>query len=142
VTRFVLDASFAITWVVESERTPATLRHLDALSRDEAEAIVPALWPDEIVNVLLTLERSRKINSAQALRWADEFLHLPIEVRLPDKEESFGAVRALAQAHLLSAYDARYVHLAMLEGLPLATRDRAIISAAAKLGVALVSGSK
>jgi len=140
--RFVLDASFALTWVVESERTPAALKHLEALSRKEAQAVVPALWPDEIANVMLTLERNGKLNRAQILKWTEEFLHLPIEIALPSMEESFGEVRALAQAHSLSAYDARYVHLAMTEGVPLATRDRALIVAAPKLGVALVSGCK
>ena len=140
--RFVLDASFALTWVVESERSPATLKHYEALLREKAVAVVPALWPDEIANVLLTLERNGKLNPAQALKWIETFLQLPIEVMLPSMDESFGDVRALAQATFLTAYDARYVHLAMREDLPLATRDRAIIAAAPKLGVALVSGSR
>jgi predicted nucleic acid-binding protein len=88
------------------------------------------------------LERSRKLNPVQALKWAEIFQALPIEIMAPSMEESFGEVRALAQAHSLTAYDARYIHLAMREGIPVATRDRAIIAAAPKLGVALVSGSK
>jgi predicted nucleic acid-binding protein len=142
MSRFILDASFALTWVVESERTAATLKHLDALSRQEAEAVVPALWPDEIANVMLTLERNGKLNSAQVLKWCETFLVLPIVVMGPSMAESFGEVRSLAQAHSLSAYDARYVHLAIKEGLPVATRDRAIIAAAPKLGIKLVSGSR
>jgi len=142
VTRFVLDASFALTWVVESERTPATLNHYEALLEARAEAVVPAMWPDEIANVLLTLERNKKLNPAQALKWAEIFLDLPIEVMSPSRQESLGEVRSLAHAYFLSAYDARYLHLALKAALPLATRDRAMISAALKLGVPLVSGSK
>lgn len=51
---------------------------------------------------------------------------------------ALGPVLALARAHRLSAYDAAYLELAIREGLPLATRDAALRSAAADVGVALV----
>ncbi len=43
---------------------------------------------------------------------------------------------SLAVTHSLSAYDATYLHLAMITGDPLATLDRALITAAKKVGVA------
>jgi predicted nucleic acid-binding protein len=53
-------------------------------------------------------------------------------------EESLGEVRLLAQAHGLSVYDARYLHLAMQEGIPLATRDKQLSAVTLKVGVKLV----
>jgi predicted nucleic acid-binding protein len=138
VTRFVLDASFAMTWIMEVERTPATLKYFDALTRGELTAIVPAIWPEEISNVLLSVERSRKLTAAQAAIWIDVLKDLPIEVDQALIEESFGEVRLLAQAHGLTAYDARYLHLAIKQGVKLATRDKQLLAAAPKVGVKLV----
>ena len=41
----------------------------------------------------------------------------------------------LAARHGLSAYDAAYLELAMRRGLPLATRDDALLAAMTKAGV-------
>jgi predicted nucleic acid-binding protein len=138
VIRFVLDASFAISWVVEDERTPQGARLFDALKQEKAEAVVPALWADEVANVLLTLERSKKLTASNILMWCEVFLALPIEVKAPSMQESMSEVRSLALSEGLTAYDARYLYLAMQEDLPLATHDRALTTAAQKLGVKLV----
>ena len=53
MTRFVLDASFAISWVVESERIPEGFRLYEAMKQEKVEAVVPALWPDEVANGLM-----------------------------------------------------------------------------------------
>jgi predicted nucleic acid-binding protein len=136
--RFVLDASFAVAWVIESERTPTLLRHFESLSREETEAVVPALWPDEIANVFLTLERRGQLTAVQIQNWIEVFAHLPIEVKPPSIEESLREVRLLAQSRNLTAYDARYLDLAMRENLPLATQDKQLLFAAPKVGVKLV----
>jgi predicted nucleic acid-binding protein len=47
-------------------------------------------------------------------------------------------VLALAARHGLTAYDAAYLELAQRRALPLATRDAALIRAAAAEGVALL----
>jgi predicted nucleic acid-binding protein len=52
--------------------------------------------------------------------------------------EALGAVISLAREQSLTAYDAAYLHLAMREGLPLATQDDALILAANRVGVPLV----
>ncbi len=137
--QFVLDASFALSWVIESERTPALFGHFKTLVQKEAEAIVPAVWPDEIANVLLTFERQRKLTASQVLDWTDAFIKLPIEVRQPSIEQSLREVRSLAQAWNLTAYDAEYLHLAMRENVPLATRDKQLLSTAPRVGVQLVN---
>ncbi len=139
MSRFVLDASFAMSWVIEDEQTPASLKHFNALTQREAEAIVPALWCDELANVLLTVERAGRISAMVASTWIDYFLALPVLIRPASIEQSLTEIRPLAKAHGLSAYDASYLHLALQEQVPLATLDRQLIKAAAKIGVKLVN---
>jgi predicted nucleic acid-binding protein len=138
MTRFVLDASFAMTWVIEAERTPVSLKHFNALTRGHAQGLVPALWCDELANVLLTVERARQISAAVVSTWTDYFLALPLIVHPASLEQSLIEIRPLAQAHGLSVYDASYLHLAMREQVPLATFDRQLIKEARKVGVELL----
>ena len=136
--RFVLDASFAMTWVIEAEQTPASLKHFNALTRQEAQALVPSLWCDELANVLLTVERARKISAAVVSTWTDYFLALPLIIHPASLEQSLTEIRPLAQAHGLSAYDASYLYLALREQVPLATMDRQLMKAAPQVGVELL----
>ncbi len=138
MNRFVLDASFAMTWVIEAEQTPVSLKHFNALNQRKAEALVPALWCDELANVLLTVERSRKISAAIVPTWTAYFLALPLIIHPASLEQSLTEIRPLAQAHGLSVYDASYLHLAMREQVPLATFDRQLIRQARKVGVELL----
>jgi predicted nucleic acid-binding protein len=58
-----------------------------------------------------------------------------VESRQKTYEFSLFSQVSLAMTHGLSAYDATYLHLAMITGDPLATLDRALITAAKKVGV-------
>ena len=138
MTRFVLDASYAISWAREEEQTPGALNHLRALGQREAAALVPMLWCIEITNVLLTLERSNKLSAELISEWTTTFCTLPITVFSTDIEQSLTEIRPLAKAHGLSVYDASYLHLAMREQIPLATLDRQLIKAAPQVGVRLL----
>ncbi len=136
---FVLDTSYAMTWVIEAELTPAAMQVLEELGLDEREAIVPAMWPDEVANVFLTLERARKVSRESLSTWVATLETLPIRIEQPSLEESLGEVRHLARIHSLTAYDARYLHLAMRKEIELATRDKQLMAAARKVGVKLVT---
>ncbi len=133
MTRFVLDASVALSWCFEDEADAAA----DALLRslDARTAVVPGLWSLEVVNVLLGAERRGRITAAGSGRFLRLIEALPIEV---DAETPARAARegvVLARAHGLSAYDAAYLELAVRHGIPLATRDRALAAAARAVGV-------
>jgi predicted nucleic acid-binding protein len=136
--RFVLDASYAIGWAREEEQTPEALSHLRALGQREAEALVPMLWCTEIANVLLTLERSNKLSAELVSEWTTTFCTLPITVFPADVVQSLNEIRPLAQTYGLTAYDASYLHLALIEQVPLATFDRQLIKVAPKVGVKLL----
>ena len=139
MNRFVLDTSFAFSWVIESERTPEGLALFDRMANEKVQAVVPALWPEEMANVFLTVERAKKLSPDQVATWVEIFQHLPILIDPPSLPHSLGEVRLLAQKHGLSAYDARYLHLAIREKLPLATGDKKLIKVAPHAGVELVT---
>jgi predicted nucleic acid-binding protein len=63
---FVADASVAIGWVHPGQSTPKTQQLLQAIY-DGALVEVPALWPLEISNALLVLERRKKLVASERL---------------------------------------------------------------------------
>lgn len=62
---------------------------------------------------------------------------LPIHIETADFRV-LDASRLLAREYSLSAYDAAYLELAQRQGLPLATMDRRLLSAATRCGVPLL----
>ena len=133
---FVLDNSVALAWCFENEQTPVIIAVLDRLT--EAGAVVPQLWPIEAVNGLLTAERRNRITRPERQRLA-RFLHaLPISIDDETTNQVWTTTAQLAGLHRLSSYDATYLELAQRLGLPLATRDQALIAAAKAIGVSLL----
>ena len=64
---FVADASVAIAWVHPAQATLQTDEMLDALLGGVVLE-VPALWPLEVTNALVVLERQRKLRSEERTR--------------------------------------------------------------------------
>jgi len=54
--RLIIDASVAVAWVHPGQATPQTDALLAKVGQG-AVVTVPALWPVEMANVLLVLER-------------------------------------------------------------------------------------
>jgi predicted nucleic acid-binding protein len=121
-------------WCFDDEADPYTERVLGAL--EAGTAVVPALWPLEVANVLLVAERRRRLRRADVVQFLDLLEGLPVEVDPVIAVADVAGISALAREHRLSAYDAAYLHLAMRERLPLATRDAALRSAARAVSVA------
>lgn len=132
----VVDASAALAWCFREEASEAADELLDGM-REEG-AVVPGLWHLEIANVLTTAERKGRITAAQASEKIDLLGRLPIVVDERTHERAFGQAFALARQYELSVYDAAYLELAMRRGLPLATKDRALIRAAVSAGVPVI----
>lgn len=128
---FVVDASISAAWFLPDEATEATEDALHATATHDVW--VPALWMLETVNLLLGAQRRKRITvekrrelvaAASALR-----------VRVDRETVSMVALDQLAARHGLTAYDAAYLELALRRGLPLATRDGALLAAMADAGV-------
>lgn len=133
---FILDASIALSWCFADEATPTSARLLRQLETDLAHT--PALWRLEVGNALLSSIRRKRLTPADAT----EFLYLLDQLNIEiDQEMSARAsheIFSLASAQGLTTYDATYLDLAMRLGLPLATRDKALIAAANRVGVKII----
>lgn len=132
---FVLDASVAATWAFEDENHPDAALALARVQLDAAR--VPSLWWFELRNALLVNERRGGLTEAGTAAFLRDLGRLAISIdRSPDEAE----LLTLARRHRLTVYDAAYLELAQRGGLPLASLDGALRSAAAASGVPLLGG--
>ena len=132
---FVVDCSFTMTWVFPDEATDATHALRESLVNDMA--IVPALWPIEVGNVLAVATRQGRIRVQDWKRIQGDLAALPIEIDAETPQRVWPAILPLAFEHKLSVYDATYLELALRLELPLATLDKQLRAAcrAAKVKV-------
>lgn len=131
---FVLDCSATLPWVFADEASLAADALLDQLVQGE-RAWVPALWHLELGNVLLGAKRRNRIDQAGVEAF---FSHLAVyDIAVDDQtmERAWQKTFDLALQHGLSTYDASYLELALRRGLPLATLDRQLVTAARASGV-------
>lgn len=129
---FVLDCSVTMAWCFADESDAYSDAVLDGLA--EREAVVPALWPLEVGNVVIGAARRKRLTVAHASHFLDLLAALPITVDKDTPDHALGRTLSLAREHGLSLYDATYLELAMRTGLPLATRDATLIRAAQRSG--------
>src|ERR1022692_4616796 len=120
--RIVLDASVAVAWCFEDEKTPFTEGVLDLLSAG-TEVLTPAIWPFEVANALLMAERRKRITVAQVTALLQRIAGLPISVEPVETGRAFESTLAVARQQKLTEYDAAYLEVALRTGLPLATLD-------------------
>lgn len=130
----VLDCSVTMACLFEDEASEASERLLEALA-DGAVAHVPQLWPLEVSNVLLVAERRGRISAAESAAFWEALRGLRIEVDEQTATRAPETILHLARHYGLSTYDAAYLELAMRRGLPLATHDRKLATAATAAGV-------
>lgn len=133
--RFIIDNSIVMSWCFEDEENGYSDDVLESLEFGEAYA--PAIWPLEVGNVLLVAERKQRLGEAAVARFLMLLNSLPIAVEQESPDRMFREIVSLARRHGLSTYDASYLELAMRLGLPLATRDAALVKAAADCQVPL-----
>jgi len=134
--QFVIDNSVVMAWCFEDQINKYTESVLERLMASEAFA--PGIWPLEVGNVLLIAERKNILNKSDVVRFLSLIRGLPIIVEQESSNRMLMEIVALAREHRLSTYDASYLDLAMRRGLPLATQDKALASAAKKCGLSLL----
>lgn len=133
---FVLDSSVAMAWVLPDESSSAADSIMSRLA--ETSAIVPALWPLEIGNVLVMASRRARIDPKKIQDLLAVLYSLPITVEDAPDRDTLMRTLSLAERHGLTAYDAAYLELALRRALPLATFDDRLRSAATVARVVLV----
>jgi len=134
---FVVDASITLAWYFVDEKTAFTDAVLKRLPSEGA--LAPTIWPMEVANILILGERRQRITSAQSIHIVQELTLLPIEVDQAPVSLVFSTTLGLAQSLGITVYDASYLELAMRRGVALATIDRQLASAAATMGVPLIT---
>ena len=132
VDRFVLDGSVTLAWLFHDEKNPYADAIVAKLPR--LEMLVPRLWHLEVGNVLLVGERRGRCSQADVTAWPAFLSGLPIVVDPETESRAWSETLNLARQFGLSAYDADYLELAIREGLPLATLDAKLESAAKAVG--------
>lgn len=133
VTAFVIDASVALAWCFDDEASAITEALLDRTA--EEGAIVPSLWHIEIGNVLVYAERRGRTIRGGIVARLDMLTRLPIVTDAETSGRAWRETLTLARAEGLTLYDATYLELAVRLGLPLATKDDALLGAAQRVGV-------
>lgn len=137
MTQFILDNSVTMSWCFEDESNQYADKILDSLY--ENSALVPIIWPLEVVNVLLVAERRNRLSNAASGRFINLLTKLPIIVADDRPETRMSELLALSRINNLSSYDASYLQLAIKYGLPLATLDKRLREAAKSVEVPIAA---
>lgn len=130
---FVLDASVALAWCFQDEGGAYATDVLQALRSDDA--VVASHWGLEVCNGLLTAERRERITAQEVAGVARLLLALPVAVDPVERSRALTTTYRLGRTRGLSSYDAAYLELALRLGLPLASLDAELRSAAEAEGV-------
>ena len=128
---FVAYNSVIVAWFVQTQATSYTERMLGRLATEQVH--VPTVWPPEFANVMVQLERRRRLKpeaTSAILNQVERIgLHVDGAAPLP------GRLLEIARHYGLSAYDASYLELAVRLSLPLAASDGPLAVAADKAGL-------
>lgn len=130
----VIDACTMLAWAFGEEVHEADLEVLlEFLST--GSAVVPYVFPIEVIGGLVVAERRGRITSAESDRFLEVVEALPISID-DDADWPWNfetcriGVMPLARGHELKAKDAAYLELALRRDLRLATFDAALARAA------------
>jgi predicted nucleic acid-binding protein len=133
--RVVADASFCGAWFLEDESSVVAEELLASVETGLFELIIPALWHYEILNLLRSALRRKRLTRKSVLCAAELLGRIPIRnVDLPDAVAQRRTLE-LAIQHNLSAYDAAYLELALRFQATLRTNDAELMAAARAEGL-------
>jgi predicted nucleic acid-binding protein len=132
----VVDASLMTAWLLNESALTQGFDMDEVLA--DSPVIVPSHWPIEVSNALRTNVRSGRLGPADFHAIVDQIDSMTIRVEPSIDLDDIIPLAQFAAAHDLTAYDAAYVQLALDNGFMLATLDKPMRRAAAKLGVRVV----
>ena len=134
IDAFVVDASTAVAWVHRGQATAesdAWLLHAEA----GADLVVPALWPLEVTNALIALQRRRKLTPHERDQALETLGALALTLDHEAAARAFTELAELAVRESMTMYDTTYLELALRRALPLACKDGPLRAAASRLRV-------
>ncbi|MDR2726302.1 MAG: type II toxin-antitoxin system VapC family toxin [Candidatus Adiutrix sp.] len=130
----ILDSSVTLSLAFEDECDDFTRRVFEAVK--QAGALVPSLWRLEVANIMVSSVKRKRLTGPDAGLFLSLLSTQPIQVA-DDNNLSAAALYELALRYGLTAYDAAYLNLAEITGLPLASKDAALKAAVIKAGLKL-----
>ena len=132
----VLDNSFFMAALLENEQNPFAISLYKIVLEGEETVKVPAIFLYEAYNVILSAFRHKRISKTAKNDYLQLIHGFPMQV---DNNQPMLDVAEIAAKQGLTIYDAAYLELAKRESLPLATFDNALIIAAKKENISLIS---
>jgi predicted nucleic acid-binding protein len=132
----VLDSSATLAWIYGDEVTEAIRRLFDLVV--DHGALVPTLWRLEVANSLTIAVRRGRIDPAFRRAALSDLGLLDITTDQHTDSHAWSETLEIADRFRLTVYDAAYLELAQRRGLPLATLDNELCTAATALGVRLL----
>ena len=123
-------------WLVPRQRTPSSEALLNNAHRHEFEA--PHIFPVEVRNLLLSLERRGRLDAADTAQAIANLAAYGVLVDAPPDQAEYDTILTLARGEILTVYDALYLWQAMRDGVDLASQDSALLEAATRNGVSVL----
>ncbi|MCL6614417.1 MAG: type II toxin-antitoxin system VapC family toxin [Firmicutes bacterium] len=130
-SRFVIDASVALSWLLPGEDTNRTLRLRDHAVNERVELFVPPIFWYEVANVLWVAAKRERITQSDAMKALESLLDFQIDVWTTDPLDSL----SIAFNQDLSVYDSAYLSIAVQHQAILWTIDNALAKAAQRLNI-------
>jgi predicted nucleic acid-binding protein len=132
----VVDASLALSWCFEDERSDDRIAVGHRILIEGAT--VPELFHVEMANGLLIAERRGRITASLVRQRLQAIAAMPIVRDNETADAAWQSTLSLARAEHLTVYDASYLELALRLGAELATLDDALARAARRRGLTVI----
>ena len=116
----VADSNLIASCVLKSEATTAAL----ALFERDPDWRVPRLWRYEMLNILATMIKAKRLSRSDA---ETTFRQLLDTLRTNERDPDSSFVLSLVEQYGISGYDAHFVALARDLGVKLYTQDRELL---------------
>ena len=124
----VVDASFALKWVIQEENTEDALAIWDQWQDGNEEVLAPPIFKSEVTNVLHRQVRRGHLHRSDALAALDSLLSA---VAISEPVSLYTRALTLAgELDVGAAYDTLYLALAELLGCDMWTADRRLVRSA------------
>ncbi len=122
-----------MAWCFDDEANEQSDQALVLLKN--GKAVVPAIWPLEVLNVLHVSERKKRISVSQSNTFISLLNALPIEIDMSLHDSLNKTILEISRQYSISAYDAAYLELAKRRTIPLFSFDKILIETAKKFDV-------
>jgi len=124
----VVDASLALSFVLEDENSSTFLRLLEEVQKGQVQLLAASHWSLELANALLQASRKGRLPKKDRLLAWDFLSGIPASAESGHRPAA--VLFDLADSERLSAYDAAYLALALDRRALLATSDGKLAAAA------------